>query len=135
MAMNGTDILVLVNTGTALLPVYQVVGSQRDVKFNEKNDTIDVSSKDQREQRVLAGRYSCDVSFDALYVSSDAGYQALKTAMRAGNLIKILRQESGAALEEANAIVTGLSEAGPDQDAATVSVDMTIDDQWVEIGT
>lgn len=135
MAMNGTDILVLINTGTPGVPVYEVLGSQRDVTFEETNDEIDVSSKASRKKRVLAGRYSCNISLDAMYVPSDAAYQALKAALRNGTLIKILRQEEGVALEEANAIVTAMSEAGPDQDAATVSITFAIDDGWVEVGT
>lgn len=133
--INGTDILLLVNTGPVLTPTYEVVGSQRDVTFEETNDEIDVSSKEQREKRVIAGRYSCSVSFDAMYVPSDAAYQALKTATRNGTPIKVLRQQSGAALEESNAIVVSLSEAAPDQDASTVSIGLTIDDQWIEVGT
>lgn len=84
MAMNGTDILLLVNTGTPGSPVYEVVGSQRDVTFEETTDEIDVSSKDGRAKRVLPGRYSASISLDALYVPTGAAYQALKDAMRNG---------------------------------------------------
>lgn len=135
MGMNGTDILLLANTGTNLSPSFEVVGSQRDVTFEETTDEIDVSSKDAREKRVLAGRYSSTVSLDALYVPSDNAYLALKDAMRNGNLIKIVRQESGVAVEGANALVTSLSEAGPDQGEATISISLTIDGAWYEYGT
>lgn len=135
MAMNGTDILVLVNTGTPGVPTYTLMGSQRDVTFEETNDEIDVSSKDQREKRVLAGRYSSSISLDALYVPSDAAYQALKSAMRNGTLIKLLREELGADLEWADTIITSLSEAGPDQGEATVSASFTVDGAWTEVGT
>ena len=62
MGMNGTDILLYVNTGTPAVPAYTVVGSQRDVTFEESTDEIDVSSKDSRAKRVLPGRYSASVS-------------------------------------------------------------------------
>ena len=133
MAMNGTDILLLVNTGTIPSPVYEVVGSQRDVTFEETTDEIDVSSKDGRAKRVLPGRYSATISLDALYVPSGAAYQALKDAMRNGMLIKVLREEGGVSLEEADALVTSLSEAGPDQGEATVSTALTIDGEWNEL--
>lgn len=135
MAMNGTDILLQVNTGTILVPVYETVGSQRDVTFEETSEEIDVSSKDGRAKRVLAGRYGASVSLDALYVPTDAAYQSLKDAMRNGDLIKVLRQESGASLEEATALVTSLSEAGPDQGEATISISLTIDGEWAEVAT
>lgn len=121
--MNGTDILLLVN-GTA-------VGSQRDVTFEETNEEIDMSSKDGRAKRVIAGRYGSSVSLDAVYVPSDAAYLLLKAAMRNGTLIQINRQEEGSILESADALVTSISEAGPDQDAATVSIDLTIDGDWL----
>jgi TP901-1 family phage major tail protein len=131
--MNGTDILLLVNTGTPTVPVYVAVGSQRDATFGETTDAIDVSSKDQREKRVLPGRYTAEITMDALYVPSDAAYQALRDAMRNGTMIKIVRQESGVSLEEATAVVTDLSQAAPDQDGATVSVGLAIDGEWLEL--
>lgn len=131
--MNGTDILVLANTGTTLIPVYEVVGCQRDVTFEETTDEIDVSCKTSRAKRVLAGRYSSAISLDALYIPTDAAYQALKDAMRNGTLIKVVRQESGVAFEEATALVTSLSEAGPDQGEATAAIAMTIDGEWLEL--
>jgi len=127
MGMNGTDILVLIEG--------VVVGSQRDVTFDETTDEIDVSSKDNRAMRVLPGRYSSKVTFDALYVPGDTAYNSLKDAMRLGTFVTVRRQESGAALEDAEAIVTGLSDAGPDQAEATVAINLTIDGNWAEVGT
>jgi len=133
MAMNGTDVLLLVNTGTPSLPVYEVVGSQRDVTFEEATEEIDVSSKDSRAKRVLPGRYSSSLSLDALYVPTNADYQALKDAMRNGDLILVARQEDNVTLETADALITGLSEAFPDQGEATISVSLTVDGFWVEL--
>lgn len=120
--MNGSDVLLLVE-GVA-------VGSQRDVTFEETTAEIDMSSKDSRAFRVIGGRYKSTVTLDALYVPDDASYVALKAAMRAGTLIQINRQEDDAILESANALVTSISEAAPDQDGATISVGLTIDDEW-----
>lgn len=135
MAMNGTDILLLANTGTVLVPVWETVGSQRDATFDEATAEIDVSSKTSRAKRVLPGRYSANVSLDALYVPSDAAYLVLKNAMRNGTMVQILRQESGASLESADAIVTSLSEKAPDQAEATVSISLVIDGEWTELGS
>ncbi len=120
--MNGADVLLLVE-GVA-------VGSQRDVTFDESTEEIDVSSKDARAKRVIAGRYSATVKLDALYVPDDASYQALKSAMRNGTLVQINRQEENSILESANALVTAISEAAPDQDGCTISVSLTIDGEW-----
>jgi hypothetical protein len=127
VATNGTDILVLIEGN--------VVGSQRDASFDEKTDAIDASSKLSRAMRVLPGRYSATVSLDALYIPTDAGFLALEAAMRNGTFVTVRRQEYGAAVEEAEAVVTGLKTGAPDQDVSIVSAELAIDDQWVELGT
>lgn len=121
--MNGADILIWIEGN--------MVGSQRDVTIDETTAEIDMSSKNARERRVIAGRYSANISLDALYVPSDTAYTALKSAMRNGTLVEVVRIEEGTVLESANAVVTSLSEKGPDQDAATVSIGLAIDGAWV----
>ena len=132
---NGTDILLYVNTGTEVAPSYVAVGSQRDVTFDESSDEIDISSKDSRAFRGIPGRYKATLSLDAIYVPDDEAYLALKTANRDGALILVRRYEEDVAFEEADAFVTSISENGPDQDAATISVDLTVDGEWSAVGT
>jgi len=135
MAMNGTDVLLMVNTGTPETPVYEVVGCQRDVTFEETTEEIDVSCKDQRAKRVLAGRYGSTISLDALYVPTDSAYQELKAAKRAGELILVAREEQEVTLETATALITSMSESFPDQGEATISIALTIDGGWQEVGS
>ena len=135
MAMNGTDVLLLVNTGTPSVPSYEAVGSQRDVTFDETTEEIDVSSKDGRAKRVLAGRYGSTVSLDALYVPTDDAYLALRDAMRDGDLILVALENDGVTEETADALVTSLSRNFPDQAEGTVSISLTIDGEWTEVGT
>lgn len=127
MAMNGTDLLILVNIGTEQSPQYMAVGCQRDATIEEASATIDVSCKDSRAQRVLAGRYTATISLDALYIPDDQAYQALKAANRGGDLILIAREEAGVVTETFPAKVDSLSEAFPDQGEATVAASFTID--------
>jgi len=122
--MNGADVLVLVEG--------DLVGSQRDVTFEESTESIDMSSKDNRARRVDPGRYSATMSLDALYVPDDVAYLRLKSAMRDGDKVQLMRQEEGVILESAMAVITSLSEAGPDQDACTVSSSFDIDGEWTE---
>lgn len=120
---NGTAVLVLIDG--------DVIGSQRGVTFEETTAEIDTSSKDQREMTVIAGRYSASVSLDALYVPADGGYERLQAAMRNGSLVTVIRQEDGDILESAPALVTSLSQAAPDQDAATVAASLRVSGPWV----
>jgi predicted secreted protein len=131
--MNGSDILVLINTGTPAVPVYEVLGSQRDVTFDEATEEIDVSSKDSRAKRVLPGRYSSGLSLDALYVPTDAAYLSLRDAMRDGEMILVARQDDGVTTETADVVITSLSEAFPDQGEGTISISLTIDGFWTEL--
>lgn len=135
MAQNGSDILLLVNTGTAAVPAYEAMGGQRDVTFDESTEEIDISSKDSRAQRVLPGRYSSTLSLDSLYVYDDDCYLALKDAMRDGELILVARQEDGVTEETADAVITSLSQSFPDQEEATISIDLTVDGWWTEFAS
>ena len=122
--MNGTDILILVEGN--------LLGSQRDVTIEETTESIDMSSKDGRARRVIPGRYASTLSLDEVYVPDDTAYLALQTAMRDGNLIQLMVQEEGVIIESAMAVITSMSKAGPDQDAATVSIAFDIDGEWTE---
>jgi len=121
--MNGADILVWIDG--------EMVGSQRDVTFEDANESIDMSSKDSRARKVDYGRYSSTISLDALYVPTDVAYQSLKNAERNGIKVEVVRVQEGATLESCMAVITSLSEAGPDQDAATVSISFDVDGEWV----
>ena len=123
MAMNGTDVLIWIDGN--------MVGSQRDVTIDEATAEIDVSSKDQREMRVMPGRYDSSISLDGLYVPDDTAYLALQAAMRNATFVEVVVIEDGVVTESADAIVTALSRAAPDQDAATVSISLRIDGPWV----
>lgn len=135
MAINGFDVLLLVNTGSDAAPTWTAVGSQRNVTFEETTASIDASSKDQREKRVLPGRYAATVSLDALYVPDDSAFLALQTANRAGELIKIRRERADTAEEEATALITSMTDEHPDQDASTISVDLEIDGAWSAVSS
>ena len=134
MAMNGTDVLLLVNVGTEALPDYKVVGSQRGLTRVENTAEIDVSSKEERPKRVLGGRYDSTMTLDALYVPDDC-YLALQSANRNADLILVRKSEDGVQVEEATALITSMSESYPDQEAATITVSLRIDGEWEVLGT
>lgn len=135
MALSGTDVLLLVNTGTAEAPVYTAVGSQRGLTRQETTAEIDISSKDQREMRVLPGRYGSTMTLDALYVPDDASFLALQAANRDGELILVRVEEEEIETEEADALITSMSESYPDQGPSTISVSLRIDGDWTVVGS
>lgn len=134
MAVNGTEIILLVNVADKGDPLdYVAVGCQRDVDFDETNDTIDFSCKEQREAIWGYGRYEATVTLEHLYVPNDQAYQKLLIASREAELIKIIRRESGEDEEEAEAVITSISRSFPDQGEATVSVDLQISGAFKEV--
>lgn len=132
---NGADVLLLINTGTEEAPTYVAVGSQRGMTIEETVDEIDTSSKDTGSKRVVGGRYGSTLSLDAVYVPDDASYLALKTAFRAKNLILVRVEVEDVETEEADCLITGMSSDYPDNDVATISIDLTVDGDWSEVGT
>lgn len=133
--MNGTDILLLGNTGTPESPVYEVMASQRNYSDTESTANRDTSSKDAREAGNEPARYTSNISLEALYVPTDAVYQAMLAAMRDGDKLLVLRQEEGVNIEVALCVVNTLTRNGPDQETATVSAELTLDGAWTAVGS
>jgi len=133
--MNGADILILINTGTDESPQFEPAGCQRDGSIEESTASIDVSCKGNRKRRVLPGRYSSTLSLDGLYVPDDDAFQAMRTAMRDGELVLVAREELGVVVETAYAVIVTMSQTFPDQDAAVISASFDIDDAWTEVGS
>lgn len=123
--MRGVDILLLVQTGedgTTGDPIYTAVGGQRNATLSESAETIDTTSKDSN------GNYEYDyglggwsISFDGVYVTGEAAYAALKTAMRNKEKIKVRIQENGGSIEEGMALVTSRDLEAPYDAEATYS--------------
>lgn len=132
--MNGTNVVLYVNTGTDLSPEWTAVGSQRDVAFDKSNDKIDMSNKITGRAAVWEyGRLEQSLSLEALYVPDDLGYQKLDEACENGKMIMIRKYEEGVAVKEADALVEKISERDPDQEACTVSIDLAISGTWTEL--
>lgn len=131
--INGTEVVLYVNTGTTGSPTWTLVASQNDVTFDQTSDFIDTSSKESRNRKGLAGRYSWSASLDAMYVPGHASYAELRTAMRTGALIEIRKNESGIAIETSTAVVASLSDNFPDQGAAAVSISLEGTEGWTVI--
>ena len=132
---SGTDVLLMVNTGTAVAPVFTAVASQRGLTRDETTAVIDISSKESRATRVLPGRYSSTMSLDAVYVSDCDAFLSLQSAMRNGELILVRISEDELETEEADALITSMSESYPNQAEATISVALQIDGEWSVVGS
>ena len=96
----GKDYLLMINTGTFAVPVWTVVGGQRNSKPTEKADSIDVSG---------------------LVMLNDAGVEALEVAFRAGKTVDVKLQYPDKSYQRGWAAVTEFSKDVPHDGAATLS--------------
>lgn len=131
MAVNGSLMVVQVNTGTEAVPVWATVGSQRDTSISGSLGLIDASSKDSRNEVVLAGRWTGEVTLSHLYTPGAEEQQLLRDANRAGDVIMVRTFEDGTATEEAEGVVTEYNENHPDMDVSTADVTIHISNGWV----
>jgi hypothetical protein len=109
---------------------YVAVGSQTQAKFDEKTKAIDITNKSSRNKQYIPGEYDATVTLDHLYIPTDAAYVQLKSAMRSGTALMLQRQEGGAALEQAIAIVTQITGDFKDKAPATISVTFQVSGNW-----
>lgn len=109
---------------------YSAVGSQTHAKFDERTKAIDITNKSCRNKQFIPGEYDSVVTLDHLYIPSDAAYSQLRSAMRNGAAVMLQRQESGAAFEQASAIVTQISSDFKDKAPATIAVTFQITGGW-----
>ncbi len=133
MAISGTDILLYVNTGTEEAPIYTVVGSQRNLSRERTRNIIDASSKDSDNESILPGRKSSTLTLDALYVPDNSAYQAMDDAYDSGDFLLAQIYVDGVATHEASVLIESMSEEYPDDDVATISVTLHVDDGWTEV--
>lgn len=131
MALDGTNVVLLANTGTPSVPVWSRVAAQKNVQFSEDTAEIDASSKDDGQNATfIPGRNSATIALEHLREVGDAGFAALRSAKRNRQLILVRRQEFGNDLEEANALVTNISDSYPDSEAGTVSIALRVSGAW-----
>lgn len=133
--MNGSAVLLLVNTGTDQSPIWTAVGVQTGLTRETTRNLIEVSGKDDDHTKWVYGRRDDTVSLEAVYVPDDAGVQALRQALEQKQVIKIRRSEDGTAVEEADALIKSISEEWPDNDKSTVSVDLQLNSEWTAVSS
>jgi TP901-1 family phage major tail protein len=89
-ATRGKDYLLYINTGTALIPSWTLIGGQRAGTLSRKGDTIDVSNKTTGGWKAsLVGLLSWSIALDGLVLLTDAGVLALEQAFSAAQQIEV----------------------------------------------
>lgn len=125
MAVDTVSFLVKVNTGTAELPVWTAVGSQRDAKLNRDMGTVDVSTKSSGGwEESMAGNRSWSIEANALYVPDDTAYEALEDAWDARSTVHVQVEEANGDTYDGDAYITSFPKSFPNSPEA-VTIDVT----------
>ena len=129
-ATNGTTVLLSVRTSTGP-DVYTDLGTQTNVTFERTAEEIDASNKnDGADMLVLSGRRKQTFTADNLFVNGESAFEQFKTLIETGAFGRVRRVEVGSDIEQADFIVTSLSESFPDQDVGVVSISGTVSGAW-----
>lgn len=89
----GKDYLLYINTGTALSPVWTLIGGQRSADLSRSADSIDVSHKTSGGWKSnKAGLRGWSIDLDALVLLSDAALPYLEKAFDDGTEINVRLQ-------------------------------------------
>jgi len=124
-AIPGVDILVKVNTGTDIAPVWTAVGGQRNATLNLDMDTIDVTSKDSNGWiERLAGYREWSIEFDALLIENDTALGKLIDAYMNRQKVQVQMALPGGTKYQGYGYFTGSFE-GPYEGEATASGTIT----------
>ncbi len=86
----GLDVLLKVNTGTDVAPVWVAVACQRGATLNRSADTIEASYKGSGAWKTyLQGFKDWSIDCDGLYTFGADEFAGLETAFEGGELVMI----------------------------------------------
>lgn len=136
---NGAIVLLYVATAPDSLGTAWIrVGGQKGVDFGDTTDEIDLSDKiSGRLGERIAGRAKASVKLDLNYDEADPAQDLIRAAYRQRKNILVQRFHrtnpdvlTGTAIEEATGLIVDLSESHPDQDASTMSMEVSLSNDW-----
>lgn len=131
VGLNGADVLLYVDTGAE----FEALAGQRGATRDRNAATIDVSHKLDKYERFIPGRLSSQLAFDGLWVPNDDAYLALEAAYDDQETIVCRLIRNGEPWKEADGFLTSISEAFPDQDAATITATFQVSGAWRDVGS
>lgn len=118
----GKDYLLYINTGTALSPVWTLIGGQRSADLSRSADSIDVSHKTSGGWKSnKAGLRGWSIDLDALVLLSDAALPYLEKAFDDGTEINVRLQYPNMAEQTGWGSLTDFSLATPHDGEASLT--------------
>lgn len=136
--INGARVILYVNISESAADQWTRVGGQAGLNFNDTTAEIDVSDKlSGRLGERVPGRATASVALELNFLTDDPAQEYIKEAYRLRESIMVRRfyrdtadSETGIAIEEATGIIVDLSETHPDQDKSTMSLEVSLNNDW-----
>jgi TP901-1 family phage major tail protein len=118
----GKDFLLYVNTGTVSVPVWTLIGGQRNAPLNQEAEEIDTSHKTSGGWKTSeVGLIGWSIDLDGLVLLQDLGIEALRTAFRARKSINIKFEYPDKKYQTGWANVTSFNIEPPHDGEASIS--------------
>lgn len=118
----GKDYLLYVNTGTAAIPVWSLIGGQRGSSLGRTADSIDVSHKTSGGWKsTKAGMRGWTIDLDGLVLMADTGLEALELAYGTGVEVQVKFEYPNKLYRTGWAAVTDFSIETPHDGEASLS--------------
>jgi len=119
----GIDLLISVNTGTIAVPVWKVVGGQRNATLNRSTDEIDLTTKSSGGWHKGAPSVkNWSVDADGVLIKNDEAYEALLNSWRNDEQVNLKVVRANGITETGMATITDFPEEGPYDGEATYSM-------------
>ena len=91
---------------------------------------VGIGDESSPEQSCIAGARSETIALNNLYIPNDTAFLALRNAWKANTSIIVERQESGAVIEYATALISQMTEDFKMAAAGTVAVTLQVSGGW-----
>ncbi len=143
VGQNGAIVLVKIDMGSA---GFAFLTGQTNATINDTTNQIDIGDKlSGRLGERTPGRATASVSVDLNFLRSDEVLVFLKTQYRNRRQVEIEIFDrdnldtvdsagaiTGSDIESAIGIITNLTETHPDQDKSTITLEVSLNNDWVE---
>jgi len=145
VGQNGAIVLLKVNITDSAGDEFDFIGGQGNLTVNDTTAEIDVSDKlSGRLGERVPGRATASVAVDLNFLRSDVRIAFLKTKYRNRQNVEVMVFDRtnldivaseddivGTDIESAVGIITNLTETHPDQDKSTISLEISLNNDWV----
>jgi len=126
IAEAGKDTLLSINTGTVEVPVWTLVGGQRNSPVKQSANSMDGSHKTSGGwSQGIPGLKSWSIDYSGLQIMDDSGLQALEYGFRNNKQLNVKIEYPNKKYQTGWAFITAFNRENPHDGIATASATLT----------